>query len=248
MKKVFTLGLLLTCSILSFGQRYVDIALTMSSPDSGMVIDGTQPFTFTATIKNNGPDTLKTTDTLVLGFDLDGASTLESMTVQGQTTTEIAFTLSAAMPSGASAQINQQFAFANSPSDGQHELCALIVPLNRSADSVKDTVTANDKSCTTIIVSTTAVPNVAANKMSASVFPNPMYKSATIDLDLPVNGNVRVTVSDLFGRTVYEKSYENLSIGKNKVALDVSNIPSGNYILNVGTSYGSSHEKIIIQQ
>lgn len=249
MKKVFTLGLLLTTSVISFGQRYADVSITMSSPDSGMVIAGTQPFAFAATITNNGPDTIKATDTLVLGFDLDNSSSLASVTVQGTTTTDVAFTLNGAMPPGASTTVNQQFAFANSPTDGEHQLCAILIPLNRSADSLKDTATANNKSCTSIVINTTtAVPAVPANKMSVSVFPNPMYQSATIDLNLPEKQSVKISVIDLLGRTMYEKSYDNLSIGKNKITLDATGIAPGSYILNMATAAGSAHEKIIIQQ
>jgi hypothetical protein len=248
MKKIlFVVCSLLTTS-LSFGQRNADLSITMTSPDSAINIQGTETFTFNATLTNNGPDPIKTTDTLVLAFILDNASSPDTMVVQGQTVTEVGLTVSSTMASGTSATISQPVAFATSPSLGVHNLCALAIVLNRSADSVKDSVTANNKSCSEItIVSPSAVKTIVNNQLLRSIYPNPARQTANVDINLTESSNVLLNVTDLVGRTVYSRDYGYISAGKNTLSIDLHNISAGNYIVNIKAGNSYNHERITVQ-
>jgi len=249
MKKSLLFGCSVLISILSFGQRHADVSVTMSAPANSTTIAGTGPFNLSLAITNNGPDTLIATDTLVVEFDLDNSSSPTQVTIQGTTGAEFAAPLGGKMAPGASASINESISFASVQSTGAHEFCAIVAPLNRSADSVTDTSISNNRACASITVTnSTAVPSVQNDKMTEVVFPNPMRKNATVELNAPASGTAVIYITDLIGRTVYEKSYENLSVGKNMLTLDVENIPAGNYILSTKMNDVYSHEKIVIQQ
>jgi hypothetical protein len=69
---------------------------------------------------------------------------------------------------------------------------------------------------------------------SISCFPNPSSKELNISYSLPENGNARIILYDLQGRVIRETT-NNVGIGEHQIKWDVSQIPSGSYILGVIT-------------
>jgi hypothetical protein len=62
-----------------------------------------------------------------------------------------------------------------------------------------------------------------------SVYPNPFNPSTTISFSLPKNGDIRLRVFDVTGRTVAELVDEVLSAGEHSVRLDGAAMSSGIY-------------------
>lgn len=81
---------------------------------------------------------------------------------------------------------------------------------------------------------TLAVSEVASEKSSLSLFPNPTTDFITLKTDAKIN---TVSVIDLTGRK------SNVRFENNKV--DVRNLPAGTYLLNVETEKGISTEKFV---
>jgi hypothetical protein len=77
------------------------------------------------------------------------------------------------------------------------------------------------------------------------VFPNPANDIVHVDLTLKKPSDFTVSISDMVGRIVYEKTFNALS-GNQGLSIPTSNVNSGNYILNIQTSAGSIQRKIAV--
>ncbi len=74
------------------------------------------------------------------------------------------------------------------------------------------------------------------------IFPNPVKDFMVVSIDSPGN-NMHLEITDAMGRTVYEQS----DLG-NESRLDLSRLPTGNYILRLkADDYGYSHRISIIR-
>lgn len=67
-----------------------------------------------------------------------------------------------------------------------------------------------------------------------NVYPNPANESVNVSFNLLNQADVVCTVSDISGKILISKS-EKMNIGKNQFELDIHNIQSGLYFLNVQT-------------
>lgn len=64
MKKILLFSVVLFMTTFVYSQRLVDIGISMTSPNSSSVIRTGKPFSVSVTVTNNGPDVIKTSDTL----------------------------------------------------------------------------------------------------------------------------------------------------------------------------------------
>ncbi len=247
MKKGFLLVCLSISSLCSFAQRNADLALTMSSPSSSAPVVGSSAFNFTATITNNGPDVIKTTDTLVIAFLLDNGTSPVSFIYSGQTYSSLASVFSSQLASGASGNINVSIALATFPGTGTHSFCAVALALNRSHDSVHDAQPANNKACANVTVqNATSVPVISGDYGSVTVYPNPAISAANIKLELPADEEVNILLEDMYGRTVYSIPKGTVQAGTSTVHLDTQNLPAGTYIYNVQTGSGTNRGRLVV--
>ena len=69
----------------------------------------------------------------------------------------------------------------------------------------------------------------------AQNYPNPFNLSTTIDYQIRTAGHIRVTVSDLLGRTVAILVDQSQSAGSHQVHFDAAHLPSGMYIYRLET-------------
>jgi hypothetical protein len=72
---------------------------------------------------------------------------------------------------------------------------------------------------------------------TASAYPNPFNSATSLSLNLPVSGDLRVTLYDILGREVERLSFDKLPAGRQHVQLDMSQLASGVYYAN--TQIGS---------
>lgn len=74
----------------------------------------------------------------------------------------------------------------------------------------------------------------AVGDLLGSAFPNPT--SDVVKLNVPMDGNATVTVTDLSGRTVVKES---VSFLNSSAKIDLKNVKSGMYVINVNYENGS---------
>jgi hypothetical protein len=233
-------------TVYAFAQRNVDLSVTMSSPAAGSVITASQDFTFAATLTNNGPDTIKTKDTLVIAFYLDNGTNPQNLVVTGQNVPALAATFSQALPPGASANLSQAISLATFPGAGAHSLCANAIILNRSIDSVHETQPGNNRVCANVTFQNpTAIANVAGNGELFTLYPNPATDASALRFDLPSAQQVSIVVTDLNGRIVL-KEEKSLPSGTSTVTIPTSDMAAGTYLCKVHCAALSQCSKLIV--
>jgi len=93
-----------------------------------------------------------------------------------------------------------------------------------------------------IVSSITGLENIL---LSMDVFPNPTGGKVYITLKSDIKIE-RLTVTNVFGNTIYDKKYTLQSAGE-KLELDISNQAPGIYMVNVKTSEGPVYLKLVKQ-
>ena len=94
------------------------------------------------------------------------------------------------------------------------------------------------------ITSTTGISEEDQNN-SLLVYPNPVSEGLTIDFAETNINSGSVEIKDLSGRTVYIQSIEDRSKNGSLLQIDVSNLTSGIYFLNVRGESGNTLVKKI---
>ncbi len=245
MKKFYTLMLAtLGISVAAMGQRYADLEVTLSSPADASTIQSGSQVTVITQIKNLGPDTVRTTDTLLYAFRLNG-QILPFTNPDNPSQPPVSIfgvTLTNPLPPDSS------FEFSPSPftvtfphtSDGNHQFCIQIEAVNGSVDSLADTVIANNLGCSNVVfaggtnsVMTLSFVSSDAKSSVSAIFPNPASTSATFALNLVQNQNVTVKVVDLAGRVVLHEDKGTMPKGENKVTVNTNGLTPGLYLYQV---------------
>lgn len=84
------------------------------------------------------------------------------------------------------------------------------------------------------------------NFMMLSNYPNPFNSRTVISFNLPVTGNIELKIYNLRGQSIYHRSAENLVAGRQKVRLELNDLPSGVYFVNLMFNKCSYMHKIIL--
>ncbi len=85
--------------------------------------------------------------------------------------------------------------------------------------------------------------NLDAKPISISLFPNPTKDKVEVYFDVPDALQVHTTITDISGRKVASRIL-NLETGGRQM-LDLSELPSGNYILRFDTGVGVHYHKVV---
>ena len=81
------------------------------------------------------------------------------------------------------------------------------------------------------------------NNKSISLFPNPAKNTVEIVSNEFLNKGLEVIIYNMTGRMILNKNYDNET---GKITLDLSNINSGNYILELKNNDDIVHKKLVI--
>ncbi len=79
-----------------------------------------------------------------------------------------------------------------------------------------------------------------------SVYPNPTSGDFGINISLKENENILVRISDVAGKTVYERN-DNLKSGNNRLMISSNRLSKGIYMLQLVTENSVNTEKIVIK-
>jgi hypothetical protein len=76
--------------------------------------------------------------------------------------------------------------------------------------------------------------------------PNPTNGATSVRFDLPVMGDVKVSVVNMFGQTVYSQSEVAVAAGTHIMNLDAANWASGLYYVNLESTSGNMTTKLVV--
>ena len=82
------------------------------------------------------------------------------------------------------------------------------------------------------------------NGGTLNVFPNPTKSLMTVEVDLKNKSNIQINVVNLLGKTMITKN-ENMGVGMNTLSLDLSQLSSGVYFLNLTDGLGMVTRRIV---
>ena len=106
-----------------------------------------------------------------------------------------------------------------------------------------DVQIAIDSALNSFVSSTTYLEST----FSLNIFPNPAQDKLTVNYNLNKNEEIVFEIIDLLGKKIKSLLVSN-SLSENIIDLDISKIPSGNYILQCHTSEGTESLKFSISQ
>jgi hypothetical protein len=92
------------------------------------------------------------------------------------------------------------------------------------------------------------IEKTIAEVASFAVYPNPANASVTIDFKLKQSGQVRAEIVNLLGQEVFEMERQVTNVAQNRIQVDVSNLPSGIYLVNITPEQGKRvTQKLVIE-
>ncbi len=92
----------------------------------------------------------------------------------------------------------------------------------------------------------TSLKNQSKNSDAFTVFPNPANNDLTVSYNLNNSSKTEIRIYDVTGKLVLLNKTEELSVGYNTAKIDVSDLNSGVYMVELKTKEGSSMKKFII--
>lgn len=247
--------LLLASSSTSIAQnRKTNLELKLISPAANATIAYGATFNVSVTIKNNGPDSLKATDTLVIlhsGSNNPVSFLVSSLTGGG------GLLNGATSPTGNVAQLQN----ANTSGTDQNvNFCAVLLNVNTAGLQINGTPlqvtwddldTTNNRSCAAIKLQTqppSGIFDIKNNHETLVMGPNPANNEVTFVLDLENAGPVNVSIKDIQGREVMKKDYEKIASGKKvQLSLDISKLKAGLYFVELNNDNRKSVGKMVVQ-
>lgn len=95
----------------------------------------------------------------------------------------------------------------------------------------------------TIKPKTTGIDNVNTNSLSFAVYPNPAKNTININWAKYTQDEAQVVITDISGKKVYNA---NVTMNAN-ANINISNLQSGLYFINIATESGSNTQKLVVE-
>jgi lysyl endopeptidase len=89
----------------------------------------------------------------------------------------------------------------------------------------------------------TGTPTIKQSEISVNLYPNPTNGKLFADINLNKISDLKIEIYNMIGARVYEQDVPEVLSGK--YSLDISNQPSGSYLVRISTESSSITEKII---
>jgi hypothetical protein len=97
-------------------------------------------------------------------------------------------------------------------------------------------------------VYTTSAPIVTDNSVNISVYPNPVSSRLNIEFDVTREANITVEIYSIIGSRIATIYNERNAMGYKSVSYDVSNLPSGIYLVTVTNGQTRTTKKIQVSK
>jgi len=216
-----------------FGQRKVDFVVTVPDPTPGQFIQTGVPFNVTIHFLNNGPDSIKRGDSLLLEVLAGGSTVLYSAKTSFATK----------FPKGDTASITVKNISVTISQPGASTICGIAIVKNKTSDSLRDISDSNGE-C--VPVALTGIQNPAFLNDKVEVYPNPANKSTTFSYQTLTPGQVNLSLYDITGKLVTTVVNEYETPGKFEYNVNTENLKAGLYIYKLSTGDDAISGKLII--
>lgn len=230
MHKIILLSVFIIASFTTNAQRYANITVRLDEPVIGDTLITDEPFMISATIFNNGPDTMRITDSF--GFELVFDSSVINFNFGSGPLPYIPMSGNELVP-GDSTVIGFNFTLFSGWPLGGTDFCAGLYCIN-VVDSLHDTLMTDNRSCALVTVDRdrTSVKNLSLPG-SVQVYPNPANGIANFDIQLAEPASVNIAISDVMGKTVIQHNKAVQNITKETISLSTGQLVPGMYFYTV---------------
>ena len=199
--KLFLVLITFLPSILFAQTRSIDLQAVMTQPPNGDTIVAGQSFSYHLYIKNNGPDTVQSFDTLYAEFSGSGGI--------------IEYT-NALIPPGDSIEILNSNASVSNTGSG-----TLCLETHMVENNVTDPDSLNNTVCDTVFfVNPTDVAAIQGGSVLFKIYPNPATSFVILTCMSEEESDMNVRIIDISGREVLRHNYGKMQQGKNDLKLD----------------------------
>lgn len=244
MKKILLLVAVIAASFSLNAQRTVDMETTLNQPADGSTVRAGVPFTVQYVLKNNGPDVIKTSDTLFIWYYINDVN---------QAGLRQVFTLVNDLEKDSSVTFTRPgIQFNNNQAAGAREFCVYGTVINRSADAAIDTSRAttnnNNRACSNLTLTVGLGDELTAKKLNANAYPNPMSSVGVISYTTEVSSDVSVKIFDMAGRQVLNVFEGKQDAGDHTETFNVSELKDGVYFYQIKAGDISTTNKLIIKK
>jgi len=86
-----------------------------------------------------------------------------------------------------------------------------------------------------------------SESVKVNIYPNPAKDVAVVDYNTAFDGDVTISVVDMSGRTVYNKTFANQAKGNNKVELNVNDFNAGVYTVVIAANSSRVTKKLVVK-
>lgn len=244
MKKILLLVAVIAASFSLNAQRTVDMETTLNQPTDGSTVRAGIPFTVEYVFKNNGPDIIKTTDTLFVWYYINNVN---------QAGLRQVFRLTSDLLKDSSITFTRPgISFNTNQAAGAREFCVFGTVINRSADAAIDTSRANtnnnNRACSNLTLTVGLGDELSAKKLNANAYPNPMSSVGTISYTTAVSSDVSVKIFDIAGRQVLNVFEGKQDAGDHTANFNVSELKDGIYFYQIQAGDVSTTNKLVIRK
>jgi uncharacterized protein YdeI (BOF family) len=97
------------------------------------------------------------------------------------------------------------------------------------------------------LVTTSTGVTSAKNISAVSVYPNPSNGNTTLYFSLNENSTIAVSLISIDGRVIHEVKNERMNKGENSINMNVSEVASGLYFVQIKTANGFNTQKLVIE-
>lgn len=231
---VFFLILFSFGSVNGFSQiKNIDLSVVVYEPADSSFFPAEDTANISFYIKNNGPDTLMPNDTVMVGFSSFGLI-LPLFGVELNPNDTMQFVNAASFWNEDSTKIDT----------GQ-----ICISVHINSPGILDSNPLNDTSCVVYFIDkSTPLGILQPNNSSLStmnVFPNPASNQVFVTLGNQMNEKGDIRIYDVLGNLW--KDEKSVTLGNNKMKIDLSGIPKGFYFLSVSVKGKIYKKKLLVQ-
>jgi hypothetical protein len=206
------------------GQTTVDLQVSFIQPQDEQNLQAGEVYVAMLNLKNEGPNTFQTNDTLWLHVTFSGTPTPDPIYITGQM-----------IPPHGEIPISQQIGFDQSWIGNSCEVCMRIIPLNASI-LLTDPDTSNNEDCITVHIVSDVTGANELSEDEARIYP------------VPANDFFRLkTVENVQRIAAIDASGAATELTWSGEIVDCSHLQPGCYFLQVETESKINHWKLIIQ-
>jgi len=234
MREIFTVLASICIAFSATAQRHVDIAITkISFPTNKSTIKSDTNFPLAVNLKNNGPDSVKATDTIYIYLGSNGIvdTTLPRLEIMMTfIPTDSTITL---LDNSGNALVNATMHWSGYVSDSFKSFCATALIRSAAINPAVDPNLLNNTNCADSVHMLDINNYLLSKKTAISVYPIPAQSEINFSLQLVNDAYVIIKLFDLLGRNILSMEKGKLNAGTYTIPVSVGGLKNGMYLYQV---------------